>query len=78
MLFRLRMSVDQAVVAYTSLSKDVFSKKSALQPHKKTRASLLEGAIATIIHSSLNVDKSRAEKILMLDDEGPKWQVSYH
>ena len=75
MLFRLRMTVDEAIVAYTRLSEDVFSKKTVLQQHKKRKVSQLENAIATVIHSSLNVDKSRAEMIPMLDDEGPKWQV---
>jgi len=73
MLFRLGMTVDQAITAYTRLSEDVFSKKAVLS-RKKTNASLLENAIANII---LNVDKSQAQKICMLDDTGPKWRVAH-
>ena len=53
MLFRLRMTVDEAIVAYIRLSEEVFSKKTLFQ--KKRKVSQPENDIATVIHSSFNV-----------------------
>ena len=73
MLFRLGMTVDEAITSYASLSKYIFAKKTLLSSQKKTNASRLEDAIAKVIHSTLNIDESQAQKILMLDDKGSKW-----
>jgi len=75
MLFRLRMTVDEAIIAYTRLSVDVFSKKTILSS-MKTNASLLENTIATVIRTSLNTGETQARKVRMLDG-GPKWRVAH-
>ena len=74
MLFRLRMTVDEAITAYAKLSEDVFSNKSVWS-NMKTNASRLENAIAKLINSSLNVHERQARTMRMLDDNGPKWRV---
>jgi len=74
MLFRLRMTVDEAITAYARLSEDVFSSKSVWS-NMKTNASRLENAIAKVINSSLNVHERQARTMRMLDDNGPKWRV---
>ena len=74
MLFRLRMTVDHAIKAYTRLSKDIFSRK-VLFSQMRTNASLLEHGITRIIHLTLGVDESQAQKINMEDDRAPKWRV---
>jgi len=74
MLFRLRMTVDEAIVAYTRLAEDVFSKKIVLS-HKKSNASRLENAVAKIVLSSIKVENNLSQNIRMLDDKGPKWRV---
>lgn len=75
MLFRLGMNVDEAITAYKSLSKTVFSIKP-MWSNMKLSSSRLEHAIATIVHSRLNVDMGQAQKIRMLDDKIPKWRVT--
>jgi len=72
MLFRLKMTVDEAIVAYTSLSADVFFKTTILRSQKST-ASRLENAIAKVISSSLDINEIQGQEIRMLDEEGPKW-----
>ena len=77
MLFRLRMTIDEAITAYTRLVEDVFSSKTILGSHKpRTSAFRLENAITKFICSSLNVEESQAQKVCMLNDNGPKWQVA--
>jgi hypothetical protein len=73
MLFRLGMSIDETIMAYTRLSEDVFSKRMALRSPKKTNASRLENAITKIIQSSLSVHESQAQTMRLLDAERPKW-----
>ena len=74
MLFRLRMTVDEAITAYARLSEDVFSSKSVWS-NMKTNASRLENAIAKLVNSSLNIHEGQAQTMSMLDDNGPKWRV---
>jgi len=76
MLFRLEMTIDEAIAAYRKLSESVFSKKSMF-PIKTTDASFLETAAADLIHSSLCVDEIRARGIRMLANEQPKWRVTH-
>lgn len=73
MLFRLKMTVDEAILAYTCLSADVF-KPIILQSQKST-ASRLENAIAKAICSSLDLSEIEGPEIRMLDEEGPKWRA---
>lgn len=68
------MTVDHAIKAYTRLSKDIFSRK-VLFSQMRTNASLLEHGITRIIHLTLGVDESQAQKINMEDDRAPKWRV---
>jgi len=77
MLFRLGMTVDQAIAAYAKLSEDIFSKKNKWS-YKQGNASRLEDAIDLIIQSSLNVEEGRAREIRMLDNDSQKWQVAHH
>jgi len=75
MLFRLKMSVDDAIEAFTDLASTVFTEKKL--PHKvgTFKATLLESAIVKIIGQSQTkpVDETVARAMQMLDQEGPKW-----
>jgi len=74
MLFRLQMSVDDTIAAYISLVKSVFSKKTKWGFQDATfKASLFEEAFLKIIQCQLNIGTGEARKVLMLNDEGPKW-----
>jgi len=73
MLFRLRMSIEDAIKAYTDLAKRVFSEKKWPHQQGTFKASLLEDAILCIIELQLNVEKNEANGVPMLDEEGPKW-----
>ena len=86
MLFRLGMTIDEAINAYAKLSTAVFSDKNkwsdkagishaiANAIHSLDRkASLLEDELAELIQSNLNIEKRRAMEIRMLDDQGSRW-----
>lgn len=73
MLFRLRMSVDQAIDAYERLAKGVFSSPKWFFKEGKFKASRLEEAIATVIQEALNIGEGESSTLCMLEEEGAKW-----
>ena len=70
MLFRLQMSVDEAIDAYAALARSVFSEKKWFFQQGTFKASRLEDAIVSIVRVRSNGDP-RAVK--MLNEGGPKW-----
>jgi len=72
MLFRLKMSVEDAIKAYTSVAKTVFTSKKL--PHKEGtfKATLLRSSIVEVIMQTQLVDETDARGMRMLDKEGPK------
>ncbi len=72
MLFRLRMSIDNAITAYVALAKNVFSERKLLFQDGNFKASRLEEAIVNIIHVALNLTAEEARSVRMLDEAGPK------
>ena len=73
MLFRLRMSVDDAIKAYARLAKDVFSEQKWFFKDGKFKASRLEGAISTVIQEALEIGEVESRSVRMLDEEAAKW-----
>ncbi len=73
MLFRLKMSVEDAVDAYTNVAKTVFMSKKLPHQEGTFKATRLESAIVKIIEKTQHVDEKKARKMRMLDKEGPKW-----
>jgi len=75
MLFRLKMSVEDAITAYTSVAKTVFTEKKLPHQEGTFKATLLESAIVKIIGKSQtkHVDEKEARAMQMLNKEGPKW-----
>jgi len=73
MLFRLRMSVDEAIDAYARLAKHVFSAQKWFFKDGKFKASRLEEAIATVIQDALKIGEGESRSVRMLDEEAVKW-----
>ena len=73
MLFRLRMSIDEAIEYYADLARHVFSVQKWYFQDGKFKASRLEDAIVTTIQKALNISEADARSAYMLDEEGPKW-----
>jgi len=73
MLFRLQMSVDDAIKAYASLAKRVF--RRLFRPDANFRATQLEEAVIAIIQESLKIGETEARSIRLVDEERPKWCV---
>ena len=73
MLFRLKMSVEDAITAYTSVAKTVFTEKKLPHQEGTFKATLLESAIVKIIEQTQHVDEKGARAMRMLNKEGPKW-----
>ena len=70
MLFRLGMSIDDAISAYTKLAKRVFSEKKRLLQEGIFKASLLERAFWDIMELA---GSGAVKGGRMLNEEGPKW-----
>jgi len=68
MLFRLRMSIDDAISAFVNLSNSVFSEKNIWS----RRSSRLEDGIVGIIQNAV---EGQAKELRMMDEGGPKWSV---
>ena len=73
MLFRLQMSIDEAINAYATLTRDVFSKKKKLFQEGTFKASRLEDAIVSIVRERLNEADGDPRAVKMLNEDGPKW-----
>jgi len=80
MLFRLRMSADEAIRAYVTLAEHVFSSpKWGFQTRNgKFKATRLEDAIATVIQKALNMDEEESRSVRMLDEKAAKWYGLVH
>ncbi len=75
MLFRLQMSIDEAIDSYAILAKHIFSKRKLFFQNGQFKASRLEEALVTTIQKALNVNEVRARSVRMLDEERPRWCV---
>ena len=73
MLFRLRMSVDEAIHAYAKFAKHVFSEQKLFFQDGKFKASRLEEAIMAIIQEALKISEVESRSVRVLDDEAAKW-----
>ena len=71
MLFRLQMSIDQAISAYADLASYVFSEKKWPHQEGTFKASRLEEAIAKIIGEALRIEKREAIETRMINKEFP-------
>ncbi len=76
MLFRLQMSVDEAIKAFASLAKGVFSERRFFHQEENSRAMQLEEAVIRIVQNSLRIGEAEARSIKLLDEGGPKWCVT--
>src|SRR6266545_1714910 len=73
MLFRLCMSIEDSIKAYTVLAKRVFSKKKWLHQQGTSKTTLLEAVILRIIESAFkNIKGDAAKEVRMLNEEGHK------
>ena len=73
MLFRLEMSIDEAIDAYATLARRVFSEKKWFFHEGTFRASRLEDAIISIIRARSNEADGDPRAVKMLNEDGPKW-----
>ena len=73
MLFRLQMPIDDAIDAYATLAREVFSKKKWFFQNGTFKASRLEAALLDIIQSKLGIEEARAREVRMLNEQGRKW-----
>jgi len=73
MLFRLQMSIDEAIDTYATLARSVFSEKKWFFQEGTFRASRLEDAIISIIRVRSNKADGDPRAVKMLNEDGPKW-----
>ena len=73
MLFRLQMPIDEAIDAYATLAKRVFSKKKWFFQDGTFKASRLESALLDIIQLKLGIEEADAREERMLNEPGSKW-----
>ena len=78
MLFRLQMSIGEAIKAYADLASNVFSQQKWFFQGGNFRASRLEDAIVATIRKALNISEADARSVRMLDEERPRWCVIFH
>jgi hypothetical protein len=71
MLFRLRMSIDQAISAYVEITSHVFSQKKWPLQEGTFKASRLEEGIIRVIAATLKVEEAEAVTMRMLNDQFP-------
>jgi len=72
MLFRLQMSIDAAIKAYTQLVEHVFSEKKWFFQEGTFKATRLEEAMVSIIQQREGGDP---RQVLFFNKEGPKWYI---
>ena len=73
MLFRLQMSIDEAINAYATLTKRVFSEKKMCFQQGTFKATRLEDAIVSIIRERPTEADEDPRDVQMLNEDGPKW-----
>jgi hypothetical protein len=71
MLFRLRMSIEEAISAYVKVATFVFSERKLWHQEGTFKASRLEEAMTDLIATSLGIGKVEAAKIRMCDEQFP-------
>lgn len=77
MLFRLKMSIDEAINAYVELAGQVFSEKKWFFQTGSFKATRLEAATLRVIKRALNIESDDdAWRVPLLDNSSPKWYVS--
>ena len=67
------MSIDEAIDAYATLARSVFSEKKMFFQEGTFKASRLEDAIVSIVRESLNEADRDPRAVKMLNKDGPKW-----
>jgi len=73
MLFRLKMSIDEAIDAYATLAGSVFSEKKSFFQEGTFKASRLEDAIISVIRARSIEADGDPRAVKMLNEDGPKW-----
>jgi len=73
MLFRLQMSIDEAINAYATLARRVFSEKKMLFQEGTFKASRLEDAIVSIIRERPNEADEDPREVKMLNKDVKRW-----
>ncbi len=73
MLFRLQMSIDEAIDAYVTLARNVFSERKWFFQDGTFKASRLEEAIVSIIRVRSHEVDGDLRAVKMLNEDGPKW-----
>ena len=77
LLFRLRLSIDDAIKAYVDFTRFVFSEKQDRSLGGAIfQSSMLEYAIVSIIRVVCKLETHQAQNLRMLDKDGPKWCVN--
>ena len=74
MLFRLKMSIVEAIDTYLRLTKQVFSEKKWIFQDGSFKATRLEEAIVQVIKAKLKIESDEeARQVQLLDESSPKW-----
>ncbi len=73
MLFRLHMSIDDAIRAYIQLAEHIFSEKKWFFQKGTFKATRLEEAMVSIIEQNIRGESPR--QVLFFNKEGPKWYI---
>jgi len=73
MLFRLQMSIDEAINAYATLARIVFSERKWFFQEGNFKATQLENAIVSIIRERPTEANDDPWEVKMLNEDGPKW-----
>ena len=73
MLFRLQMSIDEAIDSYATLARGVFSEKKWFFQEGTFKASRLEDAIVSIVGLKSNEANGDPRAVRMLNEDGSKW-----
>jgi len=74
MLFRLRMTIDDAVKTYADLSRNVFFEKRRWPFEDPIfKSNQLDSAITSIIQTATILGVDQARNLRMLNQGGPKW-----
>jgi len=73
MLFRLHMTIDNAIHAYKQFSEYVFSEKKFFFQEGTYKTSRLEQAIVGLLSQQLRISEAEAREVHMWDEDAPKW-----
>jgi hypothetical protein len=73
MLFRLRMPIEEAILAYVKVATFVFSERKLWFQEGTFKASRLEEVMTDVIATSLGIGKAEAAKIRMCDEQFPDY-----